>query len=183
MKALGLIETRGLVAAIEGADSMLKSADVTLLEKTYVGGGLVTMTVEGEVGAVKAAIDAGAAAAQRIGELISVHVIPRPHDSLNGLIVCTKCRKKLAEKSMQEEPVGLAVTKEGGVNRRKKSASEIILTDLSQMAPEEAEKILWNLSAEELRRLARKYTDLGIVRGEISRANKKTLIQLLLKHH
>jgi len=78
MNALGMIETRGLVASIEAADAMVKAASVTLISKTHVGGGLVTVMVEGDVGAVKAATDAGAAAAERVGELISVHVIPRP---------------------------------------------------------------------------------------------------------
>lgn len=87
MQALGLIETKGLIAAIESADTMLKAAEVTLLEKTHVGGGLVTVAVVGDVGAVKAAVDAGASAAQRVGELLSVHVIPRPHSTLDGLIV------------------------------------------------------------------------------------------------
>jgi microcompartment protein CcmL/EutN len=77
--ALGMIETKGLVAAIEAADAMVKAAKVTLLGREKVGGGLVTVLVRGEVGAVKAATDAGAAAAQRVGELIAVHVIPRPH--------------------------------------------------------------------------------------------------------
>lgn len=89
MQALGLIETRGLVGAVESADAMLKAANVNLLEKTYTGGGLVTIIVTGDVGAVKAATDAGAAAAQRVGELISVHVIPRPHEELGGKIVST----------------------------------------------------------------------------------------------
>lgn len=87
MQALGLIETKGLIAAIESADTMLKAAEVTLLEKTHIGAGLVTVAVVGDVGAVKAAVDAGAAAAQRVGELISVHVIPRPHPELDGLVV------------------------------------------------------------------------------------------------
>lgn len=78
MNALGMIETRGLIGSIEAADAMLKAANVTLVSKTQVGGGLVTVMVEGDVGAVKAATDAGAAAAERVGELISVHVIPRP---------------------------------------------------------------------------------------------------------
>ena len=82
MKALGMIETRGLVAAIEAADAMVKAANVTLACKERVGGGLVTVMVRGDVGAVKAATDAGAAAAERVGELISVHVIPRPHEEL-----------------------------------------------------------------------------------------------------
>jgi len=77
--ALGLVETRGLVASIEAADAMVKAANVYLVGKEHVGGGLVTVLVRGDVGAVKAATDAGAAAAQRVGELVSVHVIPRLH--------------------------------------------------------------------------------------------------------
>ena len=86
MKALGMIETRGLVASIEAADAMVKAANVTLTCKEHVGGGLVTVMVRGDVGAVKAAVDAGAAAAERVGELISVHVIPRPHEELEGIL-------------------------------------------------------------------------------------------------
>lgn len=84
--ALGLIETRGLVGAIEAADAMVKAANVTLVKKEKVGGGLVTVMVRGDVGAVKAATDAGAAAAERIGELISVHVIPRPHQEVDEIL-------------------------------------------------------------------------------------------------
>ena len=86
MKALGMIETRGLVASIEAADAMVKAANVTLTCKEHVGGGLVTVMVRGDVGAVKAAVDAGAAAAERVGELVSVHVIPRPHEELEGML-------------------------------------------------------------------------------------------------
>ena len=82
LDALGMIETKGLVGSIEAADAMVKAANVTLVGKEHVGGGLVTVLVRGDVGAVKAATDAGAAAAQRVGELVSVHVIPRPHLSL-----------------------------------------------------------------------------------------------------
>lgn len=78
-EALGMIETKGLIGAIEAADAMVKAANVALIGKELVGGGLVTVLVRGDVGAVKASTDAGAAAAQRVGELISVHVIPRPH--------------------------------------------------------------------------------------------------------
>ena len=86
MKALGMIETRGLVASIEAADAMVRAANVTLTCKEHVGGGLVTVMVRGDVGAVKAAVDAGAAAAERVGELVSVHVIPRPHEELEGIL-------------------------------------------------------------------------------------------------
>lgn len=84
--ALGLIETRGLVGSIEAADAMVKAANVRLIGKEHVGGGLVTVMVRGDVGAVKAATDAGAAAARRVGELISVHVIARPHDDLEKIL-------------------------------------------------------------------------------------------------
>ena len=84
--ALGMVETRGLVAAIEAADAMVKAANVQLVGKEQVGGGLVTVMVRGDVGAVKAATDAGAAAAESIGELFSVHVSPRPHTAVDGIL-------------------------------------------------------------------------------------------------
>ncbi len=86
LNALGMIETKGLVAAIEAADAMVKAANVTLVGKEQVGGGLVAVLVRGDVGAVKAATDAGAAAAERVGELISVHVIPRPHNEIENIL-------------------------------------------------------------------------------------------------
>lgn len=86
LSALGMVETKGFVAALEAADAMLKAANVTLVGKTQVGGGLVAILVRGDVGAVKAATDAGAAAAERVGELISVHVIPRPHDEVELIL-------------------------------------------------------------------------------------------------
>ena len=82
-EALGLIETRGLVAAVEAADCMVKAANVKLTSKNYAGGGMVEIEVTGDVGAVKAAVDAGAAAAKRVGEVVSVHIIPRPHEELD----------------------------------------------------------------------------------------------------
>ena len=86
MQALGMIETKGLVASIEAADAMVKAANVTLIGKEHVGGGLVTVMVRGDVGAVKASVDAGAAAAERVGGLVSIHVIPRPHDEVEGIL-------------------------------------------------------------------------------------------------
>lgn len=84
--ALGLIETKGLTAAINAADAMLKAATVTLLRRDTIGGGYVTVIVQGEVGAVKAAVDAGTEAAKRSGELVSVLVIPRPHPELTKIV-------------------------------------------------------------------------------------------------
>ena len=84
-EALGLVETRGLVGMIEAADAMVKAANVILVGKEYIGAGYVTVMVRGDVGAVKAATDAGAAAARRVGELVGVHVIPRPADGLDKI--------------------------------------------------------------------------------------------------
>ena len=84
--ALGMVETRGLVGAVEAADAMVKAANVVLIGSEYVGGGYVTVMVRGDVGAVKAATDAGAAAAKRVGELVSVHVIPRPHADVEMIL-------------------------------------------------------------------------------------------------
>ena len=85
-EALGMLETIGLIGAVEAADAMVKTADVVLIGKEYIGAGYVTVMVRGEVGAVKAATDAGAAAARRVGELVSVHVIPRPHTEVEKIL-------------------------------------------------------------------------------------------------
>ncbi|WP_028581697.1 ethanolamine utilization microcompartment protein EutM [Desulfogranum japonicum] len=85
-EALGMIETKGLVASIEACDAMVKAANVTLIGQKQIGAGLVTAMVRGDVGAVKAATDAGAAAAQKVGEVISVHVIPRPHTDVEIIL-------------------------------------------------------------------------------------------------
>lgn len=86
MNALGMVETKGMIGSVEAADAMVKSANVELVGREQVGGGLVTVIVRGDVGAVKAATDAGAAAAQRVGELLSVHVIPRPHNEVESIL-------------------------------------------------------------------------------------------------
>ena len=86
LEALGMVETRGLVGSIEAADAMVKAANVVLVGKEYIGAGYVTIMVRGDVGAVKAATDAGAAAARRVGELVSVHVIPRPHTEVEKVL-------------------------------------------------------------------------------------------------
>jgi len=86
LQALGMVETKGLVSSIEAADAMVKAANVNLVGKVHVGGGLVTVMVRGDVGAVKAATDAGAVAAGKVGELVSVHVIPRPHNEVELIL-------------------------------------------------------------------------------------------------
>lgn len=94
MEALGMVETKGLVGSIEAADAMVKAANVVLVGKEYIGAGYVTVLVRGDVGAVKAATDAGAAAARRVGELVSVHVIPRPHQEVEKVLPALADAKK-----------------------------------------------------------------------------------------
>ncbi len=86
LEALGMVETRGLIGSIEAADAMVKAASVVVIGKEYIGAGYVTVMVRGDVAAVKAATDAGAAAARRVGELIAVHVIPRPHSEVDKVL-------------------------------------------------------------------------------------------------
>jgi ethanolamine utilization protein EutM len=86
LEALGMVETKGLIGSVEAADAMVKAANVILIGKEYIGAGYVTVMVRGDVGAVKAATDAGAAAARRVGELVSVHVIARPHQEVEKIL-------------------------------------------------------------------------------------------------
>jgi ethanolamine utilization protein EutM len=109
-QALGLIETKGLVGAIEAADAMVKAAKVKFLGRQKIGGGLVVVMVTGDVGAVKAAVDAGAAACQRVGNLISAHIVPRPHDEIDFILPAgvelektAEEKKKLPEKATPQK--------------------------------------------------------------------------------
>ena len=185
--ALGLIETKGLVASVEAADAMVKCANVELIGKVQVGGGLITIMVRGDVGAVKAAIDAGAAAAARVGELLSVHVIPRPHAETDKLLssftqplifeeeklemkletkVETKLETKLEEKNMEESKA---------------------LQDMNMLVQEkgldEVMKELSTWSVMKLRKFARVFKDLSISRTQISNANKRKLVDEIYKHY
>lgn len=114
-QALGLIETRGLVAAIEAADAMVKAAKVKFLGREKVKAGLVAVMVAGDVGAVKAAVDAGAAACKKVGELVSVHVIPRPHGDIDPIIPTGSEEAKPSEekKKPQRKPVSKKTKKSG----------------------------------------------------------------------
>ena len=93
LEALGMVETKGLIGSIEASDAMVKAANVVLVGKEYIGAGYVTVMVRGDVGAVKAATDAGAAAARRVGELVAVHVIPRPHAEVEKVLPKAKDAK------------------------------------------------------------------------------------------
>lgn len=100
MQALGMIETKGLIAAIEAVDAMTKAANVMLMGKEKVGSGIITVMITGDIGAVKAAVDAGAAAAEQVGHLVGVHVIPRPHDEIENIL-----KKEVVEKEVVEETI------------------------------------------------------------------------------
>lgn len=118
-KALGLIETRGLIASIVAADAMVKAADVRLIKKEKVDAGLIAVLVEGDVGAVQAAIDAGKNAAASVGELVSVHVIPRPDDEV-GVIIADQSKKT------RQIPIS------GKNGTKPKSVSQIVETNLEE---------------------------------------------------
>lgn len=193
MKALGMIETRGLVAAIEAADAMVKAANVSLQCKERVGGGLVTVMVRGDVGAVKAAVDAGACAAERVGELVSAHVIPRPHGDLEEILSGpgpkdppvspvdssgggTQIQPEEPEppteelKSLTEEPENL-----------QDDFGEEVETDEGEIDPEQlTPEALEGKKVIDLRILARRLGVTSMTRKEIRSAQKEPLIKAIL---
>lgn len=126
MQAIGMIETKGLLAAIESADSMTKSANVQILEKVYVGGGLVTIIVNGDVGAVRAAVDAGGAAVKTLGEefLISEHIIPRPHEDLKAIMEFGQKKEEIKENITDVEVKEQILEKEIVVEKIEETESE-----------------------------------------------------------
>lgn len=171
MNALGMIETRGLVASIEAADAMVKAASVTLISKTHVGGGLVTVMVEGDVGAVKAATDAGAAAAERVGELISVHVIPRPAADVAHILD----RRPEPKPEPEPEPEEAAHTEEMKEEQPEEAPAEKM--DLSELTPE----ALGKMTVAKLRIVARELGTTGMSRRDIRFAKKEDLIERITK--
>lgn len=187
MNALGMIETRGLVASIEAADAMVKAASVTLISKTHVGGGLVTVMVEGDVGAVKAATDAGAAAAERVGELISVHVIPRPAADVAHIL------DRRPEPKPEPEPEPPAPEPEPEPEVPGPEPEEAIHTEeMKEEQPEEAhaEKMdlseltpeaLGKMTVAKLRIVARELGTTGMSRRDIRFAKKEDLIERITK--
>lgn len=130
MQALGMIETKGLIGAIEAADAMTKAANVTLIGKEKVGSGLITVMITGDVGAVKAAVDAGAAAAEQVGHLVGVHVIARPHDEIENIL-----KKEVVEKDVIEETIEEVV--EEVIEITPNIISEEIIEEIEEKAQEE----------------------------------------------
>ena len=205
-RALGMIETRGLIASIEAADAMVKAAKVQLIGKEKVQGGLVTILVVGETAAVKSAIDAGAAAAQRVGELVSTHIIPRPDDQIDGIIGEVKQverkprkqeeeiipekkpertvkQKKIDEKESFEEvkPVQRA-SSSSTIDRLKKEALGKSITLDKPDKTRSTDKFDFTMSelevmnVHQLRRFARDIESFPIKGREISRANRGELL-------
>jgi len=199
--ALGLIETRGLVGAIEAADAALKAADVRLIGRERADAGLMTIKISGEVAAVRAAVDAGAAAAQRVGELVSVHVIPRPDDGLEILIHPPPSQTKEKPREELKELPGsrnLQVANQARTPRREprapRAVEEVEKSAGTDTAPAEEPRApategdasayrqrLEAMTVHELRKHARTVTGLSIVGREISRANKDQLIVELMR--
>ena len=173
-----MIETKGLIGSIEAADAMVKAANVTLIGKVHVGGGLVTVMVRGDVGAVKAATDAGAAAAQRVGDLISVHVIPRPADDVTRMLKGGKEPEeptppepeKPSEPEISLEPDTLSEPEE--------PESEAVKAEEGEKAPQDVTvEEMQTMGVDALRRLARALEIKNMTRAEIRFAKKQELIQ------
>lgn len=201
MQALGMIETRGLVAAIESSDAMLKAAEVRLVEKTLTGGGLVTIVVTGDVAACKASVDAAAAAVQRLGRelLISTHVIPRPSGSLAGMIVSSKadpdsCADAQDDADAEEPETAKNETPVADVPKSEATATdtlekeaaadgELTRKTLDKMGGRKAVEALGKTSVVKLRKIAREYSEIGIAGREISKADKGTLMAYFRKHY
>lgn len=199
--ALGLIETRGLIGAIEAADAATKAAEVKLVGKEKIRGGFVTIKVVGDVAAVKAAVDAGAAAAARVGELISTHVIPRPIGELEDLIYTKTTMPPIPPFDVQSTPASeekpKTTVRRGRKPKKEKAIphvsepiekyhtetldSEITFDDLNKIqTKDEFLKMLESMSVHQLRRYARSMEGLSIFGRQISMANKEKLISELL---
>ena len=167
--ALGMVETRGLVGSIEAADVMVKTANVALLGTEYIRNGLVTVQVIGEVAAVKAAVEAGAAAAGRVGQLVSTHVIPRPADDIESILKQRTPAFPPPESSPAEAQNEI---QEGEEEEFDFVASDDDVEYRSQLDA---------MTVHQLRTLARNIEGLGIQGREISMANKDVLIHELMK--
>ena len=169
MKALGMIETRGLVASIEAADAMVKAANVTLQCKEHVGGGLVTIMVRGDVGAVKAATDAGAAAAERAGAPISVHVIPRPHEELEEILGHIPAEP---DQPVPPTPPAPAPEPEPEEGEPEEQESDGAVMEPASLTTEELE----HMAVVKLRAVARQIGLTSMTRKEIRFAKKEELL-------
>ena len=203
-RALGLVETRGLVASIEAADAMLKASKVHLIGKEKARAGLITIMVIGDVAAVKASVDAGAAAAQKVGELVSVHIIPKPDDQLTGILPAGEMKKeqtpvkikpKREEKIKKAEPEEEIIIedeikkdepkspKSSTIERLKKEALGKKTEEVARQRTAGTKikmKELETLNVHQLRRKARSIENFPIKGREISRANRRQLLDYFI---
>jgi ethanolamine utilization protein EutM len=192
--ALGMIETKGLVAAIEAADAALKAAKVKLVSKEKVKGGIINIKIIGEVAAVQSAVDAGTAAAKRVGELLASHVIPRPIEDLEHLIFDASIIRKKEEESVDSKeitesdklvaPGDMGSHVEGELPEDMEDEGAVQLSiDYSELSAEDVDYLneLQKLNVQALRRLARDTEGLSIFGRQISIANKSKLINELMK--
>lgn len=195
MQALGFIETRGLLPAIECADVMLKTAEVELVGRTFVGGGLVTITVTGDVAAVTAAVEAGAKAARQVAHssLVSQHIIPRPHPDIDSTVI-------QQAKPAKAQPISVVVHETAKPERTELAATTKESNDTEQITlkhlqKNEVDAFILNFGLEKgvqalqllpvvkLRNLARAYEEIDIAGRAISKANKDLLIQKLTAYY
>ena len=172
--ALGMVETRGLVGSVEAADVMVKTANVHILGTEYIRNGMVTVMIVGEVAAVKAAVDAANAAAARVGQVVSTHVIPRPAAEVESILKKTPKHAATEEEPKQIEPK----TKR---EKPQKPSSDQPTLFVASSDLDEYRKQLDAMTVPQLRTVARNEGGLGIAGREISKANKKQLIYELLK--
>ena len=212
MQTIGLIETRGITGVIIALDAMLKAANVSVLERNFVGGGNVAVTIRGDVGAVTAAIEAGEGAIRSLDSslMISKHIIPRPDKSLENCIIFPMSLKeeespkeilaeviedktKPEEEDIKDEAIELEIKLEKPITEDKKESLSIEdnkpnnKKDLDKMVLEygidKMDKVLRNLKVKELRKLARNYDDFGIKGSDISNASKGILIKEFKKYY
>jgi len=206
MKALGLVETKGLLAAIEASDVMLKTAEVSLTQKEIVGGGLVTVMVAGDVAAVKTAVDAAASAVNKLGEslLLSTHVIPRPDESLLLFEKVSESKVSNSQPECNPTEVGLEVSEadeetdgQTEPEQSEESAEEIEINEETDDQPiseeqfsnwkktgktAEIDDALKTMKVMDLRKLAKKQSNFSINKKDVHKANKDQLIAALNKH-
>jgi len=175
MEAIGMVETKGLVASIEAADAMIKAANVRLLRQDFVGGGLVSVIVTGDVGAVKAATDAGAAAAARIGELVSVHVIPRPASGTGEMLAQPNKQGHVAQTAAPAKPAQSQPTPAAKPEPPAQSAQ---VSKPAKQAPKGQKTIeeLESMKVVDLRSYLRGLKFINIPRNKIGFANKEELL-------
>jgi ethanolamine utilization protein EutM len=182
--ALGLIETRGLVGAIEAADAMVKAANVQLVGKERVDAALITVKIVGETAAVRSAVDAGSAAAKRVGELVSSHVIPRPSQEIEDLIFAKASRSRQdIEVHPATQPSAPSTPRSEEKQQEKEGTSTAPQPPALQLSENEAEYLqqLQSMTVHQLRSYARQVQGLSIYGRQISRANKDQLIAELMK--